>query len=183
MRSRGGAFRFPRGQLCVNSKLLNIQSLRHTSDSLYSTMKRRRKSAQKRRQNRTFEGLTAKSMSNNLHSAFPLETFSARTCSPLCSFLLRGTTPRAYQNANATEKPLVIGPSKRVKTVSSSIDSPAECLLESMVWLALGLSGDFSVVCRKVTRSEPFALASAIVLRTIFYGLWFGYTAWKKSTV
>jgi hypothetical protein len=49
-----------------------------------------------------------------------------------------------------------------------------------MAWLALGMTGDFYVVCRKVTQSEPIALAISVALLTVLFGIWFGYTEWEK---
>ncbi|MFL6216442.1 MAG: DUF6328 family protein [Blastocatellia bacterium] len=54
-------------------------------------------------------------------------------------------------------------------------------LLAAMVPLALGLSGDFFLVARKVTDSAPLAAALGLVLLALFYGLWFGYTAYRRS--
>jgi hypothetical protein len=53
-------------------------------------------------------------------------------------------------------------------------------LLAAMVPLALGLSGDFFLVARKVTESAPLAAALAVVLLALFYGLWFGFTAYRR---
>jgi len=54
-------------------------------------------------------------------------------------------------------------------------------LLAAMVPLALGLSGDFFLVARKVTDSAPLAAALGVALLTLFYGLWFGFTAYRRS--
>ena len=53
-------------------------------------------------------------------------------------------------------------------------------LIAAMVPLALGLSGDFFLVARKVTESAGFAAALAVVLLVLFYGLWFGFTAYRR---
>lgn len=52
----------------------------------------------------------------------------------------------------------------------------------SMVPLALGITGDFYVVMRKVTGSVALAATSAAVLLSISYGLWFGYTLHLRSS-
>jgi hypothetical protein len=54
-------------------------------------------------------------------------------------------------------------------------------LISAMVPLALGISGDFFVVARKVTESEVFALACAAAFVLLFYGLWFGMTLYSKT--
>ncbi|MFL6273606.1 MAG: DUF6328 family protein [Blastocatellia bacterium] len=54
-------------------------------------------------------------------------------------------------------------------------------LLAAMVPLALGLSGDFFVVTRKVTESTALAAGLALALLGLFYGLWFGVTAYRRG--
>jgi hypothetical protein len=53
-------------------------------------------------------------------------------------------------------------------------------LLASMIPLALGITGDFYVVARKITESDTFSIALALLLLAIFYGLWFGYTFYRR---
>lgn len=52
--------------------------------------------------------------------------------------------------------------------------------MSSMVFLALGLAGDFYVVAYRITASHLFSFACAIVMLAFFYGLWFGYTFLKR---
>ncbi|MDQ3814536.1 MAG: DUF6328 family protein [Armatimonadota bacterium] len=54
-------------------------------------------------------------------------------------------------------------------------------LLASMVPLALGVTGDFYVVVRKVTESMPLAVSAAVAMLILFFGLWFGYTLYLKK--
>ena len=54
-------------------------------------------------------------------------------------------------------------------------------LLASMIPLALGVTGSFYVVVRKVTHSGAFAAASAVALLLLFFGLWFGYTFYLRA--
>jgi FtsH-binding integral membrane protein len=54
-------------------------------------------------------------------------------------------------------------------------------LIAAMVPLALGVSGDLFVVVRKVTESATSAAISAIVSLLFFYGLWFGFTLYRRS--
>jgi DMSO reductase anchor subunit len=54
-------------------------------------------------------------------------------------------------------------------------------LIAAMVPLALGLSGDLFVVVRRVTESATSAVASAVVSLLFFYGLWFGFTLYRRS--
>ncbi|MEN3331719.1 MAG: hypothetical protein V7641_1084 [Blastocatellia bacterium] len=53
-------------------------------------------------------------------------------------------------------------------------------LLAAMVPLALGLSIDFFIVARKVIESTGLAAALALALLGLFYGLWFGFTAYRR---
>jgi len=53
-------------------------------------------------------------------------------------------------------------------------------VVAAMVPLALGLSGDFFVVIRQVTDSPPLALIGMLLLLAFFYGLWFGFTLYRK---
>ncbi|MDT4895134.1 MAG: hypothetical protein QOH25_211 [Acidobacteriota bacterium] len=54
-------------------------------------------------------------------------------------------------------------------------------LVAAMIPLALGVSGDLFVVVRKVTESTTSAAASAIVSLLFFYGLWFGFTLYRRN--
>ncbi len=54
-------------------------------------------------------------------------------------------------------------------------------LLAAMAFLAPGLSGDFYLVVDRATHSPPTALACAVAALALFYGLWFGYTAYRRS--
>jgi hypothetical protein len=53
-------------------------------------------------------------------------------------------------------------------------------LLAAMFFLGLGLSGDFFVVTYKISQSSILSLCCAIALLLFFYGLWFGYSGWKR---
>ena len=57
----------------------------------------------------------------------------------------------------------------------------SKMLLASMVPLALGICGDFFVVIRKVTESATLAIILAAVTLALFYGLWFGFTLYRRS--
>lgn len=54
-------------------------------------------------------------------------------------------------------------------------------LVAAMIPLALGISGDLFVVVRKVTESTTSAAASAVVSLLFFYGLWFGFTIYRRK--
>jgi amino acid permease len=54
-------------------------------------------------------------------------------------------------------------------------------LLSSMVPLALGIAGDLYVVAQKITSSEKLAVIIAALMLALFYGLWFGYTLYKRA--
>jgi DMSO reductase anchor subunit len=54
-------------------------------------------------------------------------------------------------------------------------------LLASMIPLALGITGDFYVVLRKVTNHVQLSAALAALLLVAFYSLWFGYTLYRRQ--
>jgi DMSO reductase anchor subunit len=54
-------------------------------------------------------------------------------------------------------------------------------LLLAMVPLALGMCGDLFVVVRKTTESAVAGVVSAGLMLLFFYGLWFGYTLYRRS--
>jgi amino acid permease len=54
-------------------------------------------------------------------------------------------------------------------------------LLASMVPLALGVTGDFYVVVRKITESATASLISAALMLVFFYGFWFGFTLYRRK--
>jgi Family of unknown function (DUF6328) len=54
-------------------------------------------------------------------------------------------------------------------------------LIAAMIPLALGVSGDFYVVVRKITESATSAVAAALVSLLFFYGLWFGLTLYRRG--
>lgn len=54
-------------------------------------------------------------------------------------------------------------------------------VLAAMVPLALGICGDFFVVVLKVTASEGIALVAAAIALLFFFGLWFGYSFYRRS--
>ncbi len=53
----------------------------------------------------------------------------------------------------------------------------------AMAFLAPGMCGDFLVVTQKVTHSYPLAALLGGLALIAFYGLWFGYTLWKRAEV
>lgn len=58
----------------------------------------------------------------------------------------------------------------------------ASCMvLTAMVPLALGICGDFFVVVRKVTESDSSALGAAGMALLFFFGLWFGFTSYRRA--
>jgi len=81
---------------------------------------------------------------------------------------------------------LLIMPAAYHRIVLSGADNQqfpelaGKLLMVAMFFLALGVSGDFLVVCRKVTGSLNASLAASLGLLAVFYGFWFGWTAWKR---
>ena len=53
-------------------------------------------------------------------------------------------------------------------------------LVAAMIPLALGLCGDLYVVTNKVTESSAGSVVAAILMLLFFYGLWFGYTLYRR---
>jgi hypothetical protein len=54
-------------------------------------------------------------------------------------------------------------------------------LLWAMVPLAPALAGDFYVVLAKVTESTAFGIVGAVLIIILFYGLWFGFTYYRRK--
>jgi hypothetical protein len=54
-------------------------------------------------------------------------------------------------------------------------------LIGAMIPLALGITGDFYVVARKVTESASLSITFAALALLLFYGLWFGYTLYIRA--
>ena len=54
-------------------------------------------------------------------------------------------------------------------------------LILAMAPLALGMCGDLFVVIRKITESARAAILGASVMLIFFYGLWFGYTLYRRG--
>ena len=57
----------------------------------------------------------------------------------------------------------------------------SSCLLVALVPLALGVTGDFYVVVRKVCHSAPFSLGLSVLMLLFFFGLWFGLTLYHRT--
>jgi Ca2+/Na+ antiporter len=56
-------------------------------------------------------------------------------------------------------------------------------LLTAMVFLAVGICGDFLVVAVKLEFSLAVSLAMSAGLLAVFLGLWFGYTGWRRAQI
>lgn len=54
-------------------------------------------------------------------------------------------------------------------------------MLASMIPLALGICGDLFIVTRKVTESVTASVIASAVVLLFFYGLWFGYTTYRRN--
>ena len=54
-------------------------------------------------------------------------------------------------------------------------------LLIVMIPLPLGICGDLFVVLRKVTDSISISITGALLLLAFFYGLWFGFTSYRRA--
>jgi hypothetical protein len=54
-------------------------------------------------------------------------------------------------------------------------------LIASMIPLALGICGELFIVARKVTESATFGIIFSAAMLIFFYGLWFGYTIYRRG--
>jgi hypothetical protein len=54
-------------------------------------------------------------------------------------------------------------------------------LIAAMIPLALGICGDFFIIVRKVTKSPTAGIIAALSMLALFYGLWFGFTLYRRS--
>ncbi len=84
---------------------------------------------------------------------------------------------------------LLITPAAYHRIVEEGEDSEmlhhitARLLLWAMMFLALGMCGDFYVVCRITGLSNALSTGLTLALLIFFYGAWFGYTYWKRQQV
>ncbi len=62
-------------------------------------------------------------------------------------------------------------------------DLAGRCVLAAMAILALGIVVNFYIVVDKVTTSGFMAVVGSAILLIMFYGLWFGYTIYKRHTI
>ncbi len=51
----------------------------------------------------------------------------------------------------------------------------------ALIPFALGINANLYLVAYQVTESYPVALTSALVMLTVFYGVWFGYTFYRRK--
>lgn len=81
---------------------------------------------------------------------------------------------------------LLITPAAYHRIVEQGEDSEmlhhitARLLLWAMAFLALGMAGDFYIVCRITQLSTAMSALLTSLSLAFFYGAWFGYTFWKK---
>ena len=54
-------------------------------------------------------------------------------------------------------------------------------LLIVMIPIPLGICGDLYVVLRKVTDSIPLSIGGSLLILAVFYGLWFGFTTYRRG--
>jgi amino acid permease len=80
---------------------------------------------------------------------------------------------------------LLITPAAYHRIVEQGEDSEdlvrvtSRALLWAMVFLALGVAGDFYVVCRVTGIDTAISLVMSLMLLTFFLASWFGYSMWK----
>lgn len=95
----------------------------------------------------------------------------------------------ASLTAVAVSTILLITPAAYHRIVNEGEDSEmlhhitARLLLGAMAFLALGICGDFYVVCRITAIGAAASAILSLLLLIFFYGSWFGYTAWKKHAI
>ncbi len=84
---------------------------------------------------------------------------------------------------------LLITPAAYHRIVEQGEDSEmlhhitARLLLWAMVFLALGICGDFWLASRMTGLNNPLSTGLTLGLLAFFYAAWFGYSFWKKSKV
>jgi hypothetical protein len=82
---------------------------------------------------------------------------------------------------------LLITPAAYHRIVEQGEDSEmlhhitARLLLWAMVFLALGICGDFYLVCRLTGLGNGLSLGLSLGMLAFFYGAWFGFSYWKKA--
>ncbi len=54
-------------------------------------------------------------------------------------------------------------------------------MCSALLPFALGITGDFFIVARKITESKSVAAIMAALALILFYGLWFGYTLYLRK--
>src|SRR5207237_2506187 len=54
-------------------------------------------------------------------------------------------------------------------------------LLLAMIPLPMGICGDLYVVFQKVTQSDAIAITASLLILSFFYGLWFGFTLYRRK--
>lgn len=81
----------------------------------------------------------------------------------------------------------LIAPAAYHRIVERGEDTPhfydvaSRMLLSAMAALCLGICGDYFVVARKITGSQPVALAGSAALLALFLGLWFGLPLARRA--
>jgi hypothetical protein len=87
----------------------------------------------------------------------------------------------------ATSTILLMTPAAYHRIVEQGEDTPhffhigGRFVLAAMATLALGITINFYVVVAKVTLSPETALIGAGVMLALFYGIWFGYTLYRRN--
>ena len=82
--------------------------------------------------------------------------------------------------------PGLMTPAARHRLVEGGEDTEAfhrfasRQLLAAMVPLALGIAAEFAVVVRRITDSVAVAAAGAVLAGLLFFGFWFGVSAWAR---
>jgi len=82
---------------------------------------------------------------------------------------------------------LLMTPAAYHRIVEQGEDTPhffhigGRFVLAAMATLALGITINFYVVVNKVIHSPQIALIGAAMMLTLFYGIWFGYTLYRRS--
>ena len=66
---------------------------------------------------------------------------------------------------------------QRLHTVASAF------LMAAMITLPLGIAGDVYVVVNKVTDSTGLSAGCAMLALAFFYGIWFGYTTFRRAQI
>jgi hypothetical protein len=94
--------------------------------------------------------------------------FSSLLCTAVCTVFLM--TPAAYHRI-----------AEHGEDSEEFYNLSGRLLLSAMFWLGLGIATELWVVTRMISHSVSLSNAVAILSIALFFGVWFGYSAYKRQ--